>query len=475
MIDTGKTPGTAALPAACGRVFESADAKIRALAARWAPGSGAPVFTVDGQYTARGWTEWTQGFQFGGPLLVHEATQDPWMLDYGRSSTLKLMAAHITHTGVHDHGFNNVSTYGTLLRLMHEGSIPEDPWERRYYALALKASGAVQASRWTPLPDGLGYIQSFNGPHSLFADTIRSLRSLAIAHALGHVLMGEQDSRISLLGRLLAHAETTARYNVYLGTGRDRWDIRGRVAHESVFNTVNGSYRCPSSQQGYSPYTTWTRGLAWVMLGFAEELEFAAGLGDAEVKACGLPYFPDADSVRRRFTDAARAVCDFYIETTPPDGIPYWDTGGPRLREIADAAGHPADPYNSLEPVDSSAAAIAAQGLLRLGAYLSAAGDQAAERYSAAGRRTAATLMSAPYLSEDPRHEGLLLHAVYHYPNAWDRSADGSDIPHGESCMWGDYHLLELALWLHREATGRKPQRFFDIGPDPHGGMAWTT
>ena len=41
-----------------------------------------------------------------------------------------------------------------------------------------------QAKRWTRLPDG-GYIHSFNGAHSLFVDTMRSLRVLAISHLLG--------------------------------------------------------------------------------------------------------------------------------------------------------------------------------------------------------------------------------------------------------------------------------------------------
>jgi len=65
------------------------------------------------------------------------------------------------------------------------------------------------------------------------------------------------------------HADTNATYNVYFGKGRDAYDVRGRVAHESVFNVTDRSYRCPSSQQGYSPFTTWTRGLAWVLLGYA--------------------------------------------------------------------------------------------------------------------------------------------------------------------------------------------------------------
>src|SRR5207247_6793582 len=133
--------------------------------------------------------------------------------------------------------------------------------ERNFYELALKTSGAVQAARWTDIGNDQGYIYSFNGPHSLFVDTVRSLRVLAMAHKLGHVLMGEKDSRISLLHRLIRHAETTTKYNVYFGDGRDSYDIRGRVAHESIFNLNDGSYRCPSTQQGYSPFSTWTRGL----------------------------------------------------------------------------------------------------------------------------------------------------------------------------------------------------------------------
>src|SRR5690242_21296506 len=125
----------------------SAD-KIRALEASWKPEDGAPVFTVEGRYSARGWTEWTQGFQFGSALLQFDATGDREFLELGRTRTVERMAPHLTHTGVHDHGFNNVSTYGTLWRLAAEGRIDASEWERRFYALALKASGAVQARRW---------------------------------------------------------------------------------------------------------------------------------------------------------------------------------------------------------------------------------------------------------------------------------------------------------------------------------------
>ena len=146
-------------------------------------------------------------------------------------------------------------------------------WEVRFYELALKVSGAIQARRWTTIPGG-GFIYSFNGAHSLFVDTLRSLRALALAHLLGHRLIEEQDRQVNLLSRLVQHAKATAEFNVFYGTTGAPFDVRGRVAHESLFNVANGTYRGPSTQQGYSPFSTWTRGLAWAMLGFAEELEF---------------------------------------------------------------------------------------------------------------------------------------------------------------------------------------------------------
>ncbi|MFY8269185.1 MAG: glycosyl hydrolase, partial [Terrimicrobiaceae bacterium] len=304
------------------KLWQASAPKILSIDKDEAPGKATPVFTVEGKYTARGWTEWTQGFVYGSAILQYDATGDERFLALGRDRTRQKMAHHITHTGVHDHGFNNVSTYGNLLRLLVEGRIPFSRHEQDFYELALKCTGAVQAARWTSIAGGGGFIYSFNGPHSLFADTIRSLRALALSHSLGHVLMGEQDTRISLLGRLIQHAETTARFAVFYGEGRDAFDLRGRVAHESIFNTNDGSYRCPNSQQGYSPFSTWTRGLAWIIAGYPEQLEWLSTLPDA-----GLEPFGGRTAVQSMMLKAATAASDFYIEHTPTDGIPYWDTG----------------------------------------------------------------------------------------------------------------------------------------------------
>ena len=138
-----------------------------------------------------------------------------------------------------------------------------------------------------------------------------------------------------------------------------RMTCGGRTVHEAIFNRNDGRFRCPNSQQGYSPFSTWTRGLAWAVLGFAEELEFLKSLEGIK---------PDVLAV---FEKAAKATADFYIErATAADGIPYWDTGSPNLHRLGDWQGRNAEPFNDFEPVDSSGGGDRAQGLLRLGKYL---------------------------------------------------------------------------------------------------------
>jgi len=456
MIDIDHQLTAADLADAADRLFDLAGEKIARLQTRWNSAEGSPVFTVEGQYTARGWTEWTQGFQFGAALLQFDATGDARSLEIGRRSTWRYMASHVSHTGVHDHGFNNISTFGNLRRLMLEGRIDRDEGELAGCELALKVSGAVQAARWSSTHDGGGYIYSFNGPHSLFCDTMRSLRSLSLAHRLGHSLMAENDEAVSLLKRMVQHAAATARWSVYDGQGRDIYDLPGRVAHECLFNTNDGRYRCASTQQGYSPFSTWTRGLAWIMLGYPEQLEFLAELDDAELQSLGGR--PEIEAMMLR---AARAACDFYIEQTPTDGVPYWDTGAPGLPKLGDYLARPADPFNDFEPVDSSAAAIAAQGLLRLGRYLQTIDPAASSRYWQAGLTVLRTILAEPYLALDAEHEGLLLHTIYHRPRGWDHVPAGANTPRGESCQWGDYHLLEAALYLQRVARRQPYYTFF--------------
>jgi hypothetical protein len=97
-----------------------------------------------------------------------------------------------------------------------------------------------------------------------------------------------------------------------------------------------------------------------------------------------------------------------------------------------------------------------------LGRRLSAAGDRRqGERYWFAGLTTLRSLLTTPYLAEDPSHDGLLLHTIYHRPRQWDYVPPGAAVPRGEACMWGDYHLLEAALYVQRIARNEPYYAFF--------------
>ena len=439
------------------RFWELSAEKINLIEKHYDDSRGSPVFTIKGNYTTRGWTEWTRGFQYGSVILQYDITGENSLLTLGRKKTVEVMAPHVSHIGVHDHGFNNVSTYGNLLRLMKESKLPFNEWERDFYSLALKISGAIQASRWTAIRDG-GFIYSFNGPHSLFVDTIRSCRALILSHCLGHMLQTEGDRYVSLLERAVQHIRATANYSIFYGEGRDAYDVWGRTAHESIFNVKDGSFRCPNSQQGYSGFTTWSRGLAWAMCGFAEDLEWFDCASEEDKS------FAEKENILPAMIKAAKATCDFYINNSPADGVPYWDMGAPGLYKLGDYLNKPADPFNDFEPVDSSAAVIAAQGLMRFGKYLQQYGEtEGGDRYWLAGLTILNTIFDEPYLSTDRKHHGLLLHAVYHRPNGWDHIPTGSKIPNGESTMWGDYHGREVALYLQRIINNETYYTFFNI------------
>lgn len=206
------------------------------------------------------------------------------------------------------------------------------------------------------------------------------------------------------------------------------------------------------------------------MLGFAEELEFLATLPDSE-----FAPFGGREAVTAPFLKAAKAVCDYWIEDTPVDGIPYWDNGASEIHKLGDWRAREADPFNDHEPVDSSAAAIACQGLIRLGTYLEKQGATSGERgerpakdYVQAGLTVLDRLLEEPYLATDANHQGLLLHTVYHWPNGWDHVPAGAKVPRGEACQWGDYHLREAALHVQRLAQGKPYYAFF--GPSTGSG-----
>ena len=223
------------------------------------------------------------------------------------------------------------------------------------------------------------YLRSFLAEDSLFIDIMMNV---------GIVFYAAQQSGDQALEEIARrHCLTTRKYLV-------RGD--GSTSHEGIFDLQSGVFLRQSTQQGWRADSSWARGLSWALYGF------------------GTVYSMTGDV---RFLDTAEACARFYIERTPAHGVPPndWDEPNPAL------------------PYESSAAAIAASGLLNLARLTPDWGR--GRLYRDYALRILATLSGPEFLADQtPGWEGILKHGMYH-----QRKGLGVD----ESVMWGEYFFLE--------------------------------
>jgi unsaturated chondroitin disaccharide hydrolase len=370
------------------QVVELANSQLRRTVASWPASKPAPVHTRDGRWFRPGdlWTDWTPGFLAGQMWILHGLTGEAYWREQAETYS-RALALRRFDRDVHDLGFVFLSSYGRWRNFV----AGDDPL-RELLTDTLVTAGTVQSFRWNGNGPH-GFIYSFCGPQSLFIDIMMNVRILFWAHQHG---ASEEVGR-----RAVEHSRTSARYLVRRA-GPGLGDEDGSVAHEAIFNTDRGrgEFRCLSTQQGYSPFTCWARGLAWAMYGFAEAHRYT---GDAE------------------FLEVAERAASYYVRHTPEDGVPCWDYGAPEIPR---------------EPVDSSAAAVAACGLLLLARQVGDSPGSKAAEYRRMALTIGETLTRDDYLgARQPGEEGILLHGVYHRPRGWGVDA---------SVMWGDYFFLEL-------------------------------
>lgn len=170
--------------------------------------------------------------------------------------------------------------------------------------------------------------------------------------------------------------------------------------HTFYVDSRTGAPRFGTTHQGYGDDSCWARGQAWGIYGFALAFRHTG---------------------ERCYLKLAGRLADYMLARLPQDGICCWDlifTGDDDLR-------------------DSSAAAIAACGLLELANSLPVC-DPDRDRFAAAATSMLA-MLDRHYLAPLEGTNGLLAHAVYHWPNRV-----GVD----ESCIWGDYFYLEALARL---------------------------
>ncbi len=222
------------------------------------------------------------------------------------------------------------------------------------------------------------YLRSFVSPNSIFIDIMMNIGIVFYA--------AQQTNDASLLAVATDHCLTTRRYLV-------RGD--SSTCHEGLFDIETGEFLKQTTHQGWRNDSSWARGQTWAIYGFTTAYQFTR----------------DA-----RFLDTAQRCADFYIERTPVHGVPPNDWEEP----------NPAEKY------ESSAAAIAAAGLLELSKTTDHASKAA--HYREYAFTILDTLLGPEFLAnQTPDWEGILKHGIYH-----ERKKLGIN----ESVMWGDYFFL---------------------------------
>jgi unsaturated chondroitin disaccharide hydrolase len=363
------------------RVFTLADRKFTPLADRKA--SKFPFGAADGAATVSTMSTgstmsttnlrgWTSGFFPATTWLVYQATNDPAWLERARRWTKAVMPV-ATWRGTHDLGF--------MVGLPGDLAVRLDPnaKNRTAYRKAMLTAAKSLSTRWNAK---VGAFQSgeYDGQWGLIMD---SAMNAPLLIARGQHLGGSEGAELERRGtdHLLTLARTFIRPD-------------GSTYHRVAFDTTTGAVIGPVGGQGAGPESTWARGQAWAIYGFAQG---AALTGNPSLLS------------------AAQTTANYWLAHVPNGCIPPWDFS------ITDP--------NALR--DTSASAIAANGLLLLA-------DLTADPTSAAAYRTAAltslgTLASQTYTPEATSNPGLLQGQTYNVPK----------FAYEGSYSWGDTYLLQ--------------------------------
>jgi unsaturated chondroitin disaccharide hydrolase len=333
-----------------------------------------PIYTESGRWQPAGetWTNWCEGFPGGMMWIFHSRTGDSWWREQAEHYS-RLIEDRQTDRSVHDLGFLFWSTWKRWYDLTGDETVNQ----------VVVTAGQTMGLRF--MEKGK-YLRSFVAPESLFIDIMMNVGIVFYA--------AKVTGNAELLEKAHQHCLTTRRTIV-------RGD--GSTAHEGIFDLESGEFLRQSTHQGWRGDSAWARGLAWALYGF------------------GTAYKMTGDYCYLR---TALSCADFYLDHTPFDD------------EAPAGPGVPPNDYDDLRrPVlyESSAAAIAASGLLNLAGLVQ--DPIHAARYRYAALIILDTVTGPEYLAnETSGWEGILKHGVYH-------QAKGLGVD--ESVMWGEYFFVE--------------------------------
>jgi unsaturated chondroitin disaccharide hydrolase len=244
----------------------------------------------------------------------------------------------------------------------------------------------------------VGAVRSWTFPQYHFPVIIDSMMTLG-------PLQWSGNGNSTWAGMAATHAQTVAKNLV-------RSD--GSTYQLSDFNPVTGAPESPQYYQtgGLSATSIWARGQAWALYGFVQAYQ---------------------TSDNPAFLMTAEALAAYFVDNSP-NGIPPWDFD----------ASAPAS-------VDTSAAAIAADGLVMLSTVAGTSGSQ----YLTDAENILESLSSS-YLDVDPTGESVLIDG---YPGGANAT--------NTALIYGDYYFTEALLRLQNVLDGKPGWVLYSPVPEP--------
>jgi unsaturated chondroitin disaccharide hydrolase len=355
------------------QAFEFAQRQVRALVER--DPDFYPLYTDGGKWrhSKPAWTRWCEGFLPGMMWIFYEESNDPqWRELAVRYS--KTLEHRKDDRDVHDLGF--IFYHGTYRR-WHEATVREGKPDQSLQDVVIHA-GRTLAMRFNRQARCL---RSFHGEDSNFIDIMMNVPIIFFA--------ANQTGDRALRDVADTHCLTTRRTLV-------RGD--GSTSHEGIFDLETGEFLRQTTQQGFRGDSCWSRGLAWSLYGF------------------GTCYRLTKDPI---YLQTAELNAGYWLSHAPENGVVPWDFDAPESGPLSRAQ------------VDTSAAAIAAVGLLNL-SELSEHSERR-QAYRECARKTVESLC-AEYLGDVDGWEGILRGGVYHIHK---------DFGVNESVMWGEFFFVQ--------------------------------
>jgi unsaturated chondroitin disaccharide hydrolase len=341
---------------------------------------------------------WTTGFFPGQLWLLYQATGSTKWLDAAQAWTAPLapyasLTAH-PRTDPTDVGFIIGTSFGNAYRLTGDTA----------YKNVINAAGKSLAGFYNPT---VGAVQSWTfppyKPPDHFAVIIDSMMTL------GPLQWGASNGGMSIwAGYAATHAQTVT-------TNLVRGD--GSTFEVADFNPTTGALMSRGTFAGYSDSSTWARGQAWALYGFVQAYQ---------------------TSDNPAFLTTAEDVANYFVGQLVADHtwIPPWDFDAP-----------------GTQPVDTSAAAIAADGLVMLSTV---AGTSALETMYLDDAENILGTLSSSYLDNlNPKGESVLIDG---FPGNGGTNT---------ALIYGDYYFTEALLRLQNVLDGKPGWVLYSPVPEP--------